>query len=195
MSKKQLLIALIGESGSGKSSIASRLNSEGIEEITSHTTRPRRKPSENYIFSTKEDFEVSFLEGQVLEHTKVGEYIYWTCHEDFDYEGIKTIVVNVEGLEHLREKLPENIHLVTIHVKSDYSDRYRRLMDDYWYNQPDPPEFYHKGHAEDAVTDRMMRDLHCFDLIPCNYVVDNAESFEHTMDLVRQVITKEKGRT
>ena len=53
------MIILIGESGSGKTTILNELEKRGFRKAINHTTRPKRNENETteYKFITKEEFE------------------------------------------------------------------------------------------------------------------------------------------
>lgn len=72
------MIILIGESGSGKTSILNELIKRGYKKATNHTTRPIREDEvENpeYVFVSKEEFNRMWDEGKLLQRTEFdGEY-------------------------------------------------------------------------------------------------------------------------
>lgn len=80
---KPLIICIIGESGSGKTTAAEYIEKEfGIPMVKSYTDRPRRTPDEvGHTFVTPEEFDV-LLQGNILALTKFGEYRYCCVKED-----------------------------------------------------------------------------------------------------------------
>jgi len=74
MSKKTKIIAILGKSGSGKSTIADILKKHGIPPVTSHTTRPKRDENDtHHVFVTEGAFNM--IEGKIAK-TVYGGYKY-----------------------------------------------------------------------------------------------------------------------
>jgi guanylate kinase len=80
---KPLIICIIGESGSGKTTAAEYIEKEfDIPMVKSYTDRPKRAPEEiGHTFVTPEEFDV-LLRGNILALTKFGEYRYCCVKED-----------------------------------------------------------------------------------------------------------------
>lgn len=72
------MIILIGESGSGKTTILNELVKKGYKKAVNHTTRPIREDEvENpeYIFVNKDEFNTMWDEGKLLQRAEFdGEY-------------------------------------------------------------------------------------------------------------------------
>lgn len=72
------MIILIGESGSGKTTILNELEKRGYKKAINHTTRPRRIEEEQtseYMHVTKEEFEQMWTDGKLLQRAEFnGEY-------------------------------------------------------------------------------------------------------------------------
>lgn len=187
---------LIGESGSGKSEIVKRL---GYPENLSYTTRDIRAKEVGqvpppYRFVNDQEYLRQKESGLIFEESSGGTHHYWTSHSDYDFEGVKLFIADVEGVYAIEEKIKDRIPSVVINISSDRHERYSRLMNDYWFSQGKLPEFYHREHAEKAVESRMSRDDGRFDMIPCDYVVSNNIDIDHAVSLVQQIIQKELDR-
>lgn len=73
------MIILIGESGSGKTTILNELIKRGYTKATNHTTRPIREDEvENpeYIFVSKDEFNNMWDEGKLLQRAEFNNEYY-----------------------------------------------------------------------------------------------------------------------
>jgi guanylate kinase len=81
-----MIIALLGESGSGKSSIEKELVKMGYNKVISYTTREPRSgeiDGVNYYFITKDKFEKLITEGFFAEYTEYNSNFYGSSMESF----------------------------------------------------------------------------------------------------------------
>lgn len=76
------MIILLGESASGKSSIAKALERKyGYKRIIQYTTRPKRDneiDKVDYYFITESEFENVLMENQFIEYSKYNDWYYGT---------------------------------------------------------------------------------------------------------------------
>lgn len=102
------LIAIIGEAGSGKDSLARALadvlEKEGLKvhEVVSYTTRPPRDYETDgidYHFVDPQEFVKLIFEEKILEAAEFNDWVYGTCINDLDPEAINIEVLNPEGVE------------------------------------------------------------------------------------------------
>ena len=104
------LIAIVGEAGSGKDSLAEalveQLQDEGYEahEVVSYTTRPKRDyeiEGKDYHFVSPEAMVNLIMENKMIEAAEFNDWIYGTCIDDFDIKAINIEVLNPEGIEYI----------------------------------------------------------------------------------------------
>lgn len=103
--KKYKIIALIGESASGKDTILKAICNENnpfIHPIVSYTTRPPREGEvygKDYYFITANEFANLILEEKMLEATVFREWCYGTGIDSLDENKINIGVFNPDGIE------------------------------------------------------------------------------------------------
>lgn len=107
--KKYKIVALFGESASGKDTICKKIVSEYpfiTHPLISHTTRPPRDYEVNgvdYHFVSNVEFAEKVLDGSMLEATCFREWHYGTSLDSLDIDKINIGVFNISGIECLLE--------------------------------------------------------------------------------------------
>lgn len=103
------LVAIVGEAGSGKDSLArelvKRLGRKG-HEIVSYTTRPPRdyeKDGIDYHFVDNETLAKMIYENKILEAATFNEWVYATGIDAFKSDKINVEVLNPEGIESIAQ--------------------------------------------------------------------------------------------
>lgn len=98
------IVALMGESGSGKDTILHNIMEKYpsyFNEIISCTTRPPRegeKDGVNYHFLSIDEFTKKVLNGDMLEATEFNDWHYGTDRESLTIDKINIGVFNPEGV-------------------------------------------------------------------------------------------------
>ena len=127
-----MIIALLGASGSGKSTIEKELSlHHGFNKIVSHTTRKPRDGEENgkdYWFVDNCTFK------EILERDLFAEYdeysqnrLYGTLKSDYA-DGNKVVVLTPNGLRQLKRNC-ENQEIYSVLVESNLGTRVKRYID------------------------------------------------------------------
>jgi len=133
-----LIFAIIGESASGKTTIARELEEEyGIPELISYTTRPPRDKADDHIYLSAEDFAGL---NDIIAYRSTGEYEYCGTREQL--QGVNTYVIDEGGLKML---LKGDFEVVSIRIRCDdtvrrlrsHNDENRLKKDEGEYNMPD----------------------------------------------------------
>ena len=180
----QLLIALAGKSGSGKSAIAQMLTDEyGIPEIKTYTTRPRRDEHDN---SHKWTIEQYYDPTKVVCETEYGGYRYWTQTDQIvDMEQV--IIVDLNGIRQLTDK---DYNVLPIFLQADMVTRTRNLIAEYEGKGCDEKQ------AIEKAQDRISRDTGWDEILIDRggiVYIDFEDTIEDVFGKVVKVI--ERGRT
>lgn len=122
MSKKKVLLLLVGPSGSGKSSVAERLQEKGRKKLISYTTRPPRGPLDDHIFITEEEFRI--LE-DLAAYTEFNGYRYGATKRQVRESDI--YVVDIPGVENLIRNCPHDVQLLAVYITASEAERKRRM--------------------------------------------------------------------
>lgn len=127
-----MIIALIGASGSGKSTIEKRLHEDyGYEKIVSYTTRKPREGETNgvdYNFITNEEFEKLIHNGKMAEYDEYSQgRLYGTLKEDYQ-GGNKVIVLTPNGYRQLKQMCLQD-KIVSVLVETTLGTRIKRYID------------------------------------------------------------------
>ena len=121
------MIVLIGESGSGKSTIEKELVNRGFKKIVSYTTRPIRKNEVDgidYHYITEEDFLNKLQNNIFAEYTMYNDWHYGIAKKDC----IDNAVVVVEPYGFRQLKAINNLNIISFYIYVDERERLIRMM-------------------------------------------------------------------
>lgn len=123
------IYAIIGPHAAGKTAIISKLRTQGIPFIVSHTTRkprPDEREGREYYFVSKEDF---FKLDLVEKVTYQGEYYGIAKSEllnKMQSSKINTVMVEQSGYKQLKKLLGERLE--SIYIMVDYVTMVERML-------------------------------------------------------------------
>lgn len=110
------IICILGKSGSGKTYAVNKLNPKKFHIVESWTTRPPRHENEQgHKFITKEELGISTFDVEnqksamyctTLASTYIGGEFYFIRREDLDEEKTNVYVVDEQGVDELKFKMP-----------------------------------------------------------------------------------------
>ena len=100
------IIAIIGESGSGKDTVLKKLieANPNLHKIIPCTTRPMREgevDGVDYLFLDNYYFALKIKRGEMLEATSFNDWFYGTSYDSLDESKINVGVFNPEGVRNL----------------------------------------------------------------------------------------------
>lgn len=209
---KTKIICLVGASGSGKDTIARRLEDEGLTvDIQSYTTREPREPGEwghTFIEELKHNessFEVKIKKPEykvylIREITKEDMIAYFNSYKSGNHYfatdeqvvrgKINTYRVDPKGAEMVKEYYKDSdVEVITIFIQVDSrirSDRLRRRLNESLY-QSDRSLFSTEEY-QTHVLDRLESDKEVFRVVPCDYTISNNGCIEETIEAIKKVI-------
>ena len=185
-----MIIALLGASGSGKSTIENELATHhGFEKIVSYTTRKPRDNEENgkdYYFIDNDTFREIMNRDLFAEHDEYSQNrLYGTLKSDY-VDGNKVVVLTPNGLRQLKKNCP-NENILTVLVEASLGTRVKRYIDRCGVD---------KFNFDDAgeIFERINRDFGMFLGLEkeVDLVIHNDEGSD-IQDLVSDILTNIKG--
>ena len=159
--EKYKVVALFGESGSGKDTIQNAIVSAcaDMNKIISCTTRPKRdyeRDGIDYHYLTTEKFAEKVLNGEMLEATEFNNWFYGTDINQLKEDKINIGVFSITSIECLLEDNKLDVYPVLI----DASDKVRLIRTLNREENPDCKE----------ICRRFFADEQDFDDIPFDYM-------------------------
>ena len=142
MNNPNPLILLVGQSGSGKTTIANYLESKmGYTQIQSYTTRkPRYEGETGHTFVTKEEFDAL---GDLVAYTEYNGNEYGVTAQMIDESEL--YVIDVPGVKILLEKYPNKKRPIYVFfLKSTVAARIERMIE--------------RGDCDSAILSRLHTD-------------------------------------
>lgn len=122
------MIAIIGESGAGKSSVEKELESTFLfNRIITYTTRPKRENEQNHIdyhFINDTTFSNMVTNNLFAETTVYRGWSYGTAKEDCKDNSV--IVIDPHGLRQLKRNT--DIDIVSFYIKVPRKDRIIKML-------------------------------------------------------------------
>ncbi len=194
------IICLVGPSGSGKTSIAYALKEKyGYNVIESYTTRPPRHEGEkgHTFVNMSDEIEAECIpssdpfermtEGHnnVIAYNKYNGYEYWAIREQYQGKGVSIYVVDVPGVEMLKETVKDaEIVVVALHVNE--GEIVRRLFEREKIFSPKSKNA--KSEVLLSLSGRVLHDQDAFAVIPCDYSVDANSELDIVVKRVNSII-------
>ena len=142
------IIAIVGSSGAGKTTIALAMQQAGIPQIVSYTTRPTRQGETNGVehhFVTEAEADVLIKQHSLAAYTEINGYRYFTLTRQLQYRDdacssskpqhlhLATYVVDERGLQDLMQMaqdaskrgLRHQYDIIPVYIERNLPDRVR----------------------------------------------------------------------
>lgn len=134
-----MIVVLVGESASGKSSIAKIIEERypSFSKIIPYTTRPMRtneKDGEEYHFISENEFSKMEDDGMFLECAKYRNWSYGSAKNDYKDSKNHVVILTPHGCRLLKrwaKKNIANIDVLSIYLNVDRRSRMKQLLDRY----------------------------------------------------------------
>jgi guanylate kinase len=190
---KNKLFILVGKSGSGKSTIESKIDKIGVaKKVISSTTRNTRSNEKNgldYYFISEEEFQEKLERGLFAEHSEYptvnGMAKYGMQMKDIKLnEGNNICVVNPDGMTQVLDNLGKE-NCITIYIERDDRERVcSTLLRDKSKDFGKVLEEATRRYKSDEIDFAEMKDI-C-DYVVINEVLDNAVN--RVLDIIENSI-------
>ena len=174
------MIILIGESGSGKTTILNKLVEKGYEKAINHTTRtPRENEIENgeYKFISKEEFNDMWDKGELLQRAEFNNEYYGISTSSLKDNVVCISIVNsVKDIKERAEELKlKDVAIKTIYVYVDERERINRMKA--------------RGDSDESIQTRIKIDREKFKEAQAvaDYVVENKDIDETVNKIIELV--------
>lgn len=170
------MIILIGESGSGKTTILNKLVEKGYEKAINHTTRKPREgelKSGEYKFLTKEEFNKMWDNGELLQRAEFNNEYYGISTSSLKDNVVCISIVNsVKDIKNRAKELNlENVKITTIYVYVKEQERIKRMKK--------------RGDSEESIQERLVIDREKFKDAKkvADFIVEN-KNIEETVNKI-----------
>ena len=179
MEQKAKILAIVGKSGSGKTTAAEYIEQiYSIPMIQSYTDREPRHEGENgHIFVTKEEFDI-FKHEDMIAFTNFGDNRY--CCLKKDVKPVNTYVIDETGLLMLTQKFNNQYIINSVFIDSDYAIREDRLTNIF----RDSVEAFTRLKRDKGKFNMFETDTHIYDYILNNN--SDIHSFNYDLDTIVQ---------
>ncbi len=174
------MIILIGESGSGKTTILNKLEELGFEKAINHTTRKPRENEKNtkeYKFLSKEEFNKMWDNGELLQRAEFnGEYYGISTSSLKENGACISIVDSVKDIKNRAKELNiTNVKITTIYVYVNEQERIKRMEA--------------RGDSKESIQKRITLDREKFEKAKkvADFVVENINVDEAVKEIVKIV--------
>lgn len=186
--EKYKIICLIGESGSGKSTIGDHLVSSGYENISLYTTRKKRFANEDgrFFVDDENELDLAFLPDGKKKLAYIGYFSgnwYWVFESQLSAKS--TLTIDPYSVANLKSNLNgDNFRLITMYLKADRKTRFSRMVERMAKSGKSKIEI------EEIVLERMSMEISTYSSFTCDCVLDTSIPFEKTIQFLNEFMIK-----
>ena len=186
--EKYKIICLIGESGSGKSTIGDHLILSGYENISLYTTRKKRFTNEDgrFFVDDENESDLAFLPDGKKKLAYIGFFSgnwYWVFESQLKAKS--TLTIDPYSVANLKSNLKgDNFRLITMYLKADRKTRFSRMVDRMAKSGKSKIEI------DEIVLRRMSMEVSTYSSFACDCVLDTSIPFEKTIQFLNEFMIK-----
>lgn len=183
-----MIIALVGESGTGKSTIQNHICKYGFKQIVTYTTRKPRlteRDGVDYHFISNEEFDKNI--GLFAEtETYSGNRKYGSMKFDYECVEDQVVVLTPSGVREVKKNVP-NVEIFVVYIKAPLNNRTIRYIKRCGKNftVSDLSELYARAERDFGMFAGFEREA--------DLVVNNIEGEKTISSLARNIVEKAKG--
>lgn len=170
------MLLLIGESGSGKTTILNELIKKGFKQATNHTTRPKREgEGDEYQFVTKEEFERLWQEGELLQRSEFNGEFYGISTTSLKEEVVAIQIV--DSIKDVKARAQElglgDMKMKTFYIYVPAEERTKRMLE--------------RGDSIESIQKRLEIDKEKFKNVKevADYIIENKEIEEAVEEIIK----------
>jgi len=174
------MIILIGESGSGKTTILNELEKRGFKKAINHTTRPKRKTDDElneYKFLSKEEFNKMWEEGKLLQRAEFNNEFYGISTDSLKPDiACVSITDSVKDIKRRVEELEiKDVDIKTFYIYVPQEERINRMLK--------------RGDSADAINKRLEIDKEKFKEAKevADFTIENVDLKRTVNDIVGKI--------
>ena len=180
------IFAIIGESGTGKTTLQDRLEKKKFNVVRGCSTRKIRKGEKQgnpYDFVSRGQYTKDLHESKVLESIEYNNEIYYMKKDEINKEKINIAIVEPEGLKQLSKTFGDN-NVTGVMLCADKKIRMKRMFE--------------RGDDINSVKKRIKEDRDRFKekYMLCDYKIDSDgidEDEEEMMYIILEVMEEKEG--
>lgn len=203
---RDTIIAIVGKSGSGKSTIAQYFHDRGINVLQSYTDRaPRSKEEWGHIFINTETamqyatsdkslnankpVPSNKLAEDIIAYTYFDKHHYFAKKQQYKNHGITLYIIDPDGIKTLKRRVTD-ADIITVYINAEEIIRYNRMLDRFIdankNKTKDKEDLTDK--AKNSAYERIVNDEKKFSIIECDFVIDNNGSLEDVIDKFNKIL-------
>ena len=174
------MIILIGESGSGKTTILNELEKRGFRKAINHTTRPKRKTDDElkeYKFLSKEEFNKMWEEGKILQRAEFNDEFYGISTDSLRKNiACVSITDSVKDIKRRVEELEiKDVDIKTFYIYVPEEERINRMLN--------------RGDSMEAINKRLEIDKEKFKeaKLVADYTIENVNLENAVNDIIAKI--------